>query len=172
MHTAKSISSEWCIKRRFWDIVCSWLMRNLEQLTLRYDAHRGVWLSVVMHTAEIDLAVWCTPGSLGVLDRYNNMPLTSQLWIAHLSQHITYFILDGIIFTLERKTVRKHTNQNQMQKHCRKQKDTKKCKNERKETCIFVSFCRRRVEKEQEGIIMQGSKRSIQKKILYYPYVY
>ena len=55
--------------------------------------------------------------------------------------------------------MRKHTKQNQMQKHCRKQKDTKKCKNERKETCIFVSFCRRRVEKEQEGIIMQGSNK-------------
>ena len=31
-----------------------------EKLTPRCDAHRGDWLSGVMHTMEIDLAMWCT----------------------------------------------------------------------------------------------------------------
>ena len=34
-----------------------------QRLTLRCDAHRSDWLCGVMHKAEIDLAVWCTPRS-------------------------------------------------------------------------------------------------------------
>ena len=39
MHTLENeiVSAEWCILRIFWDIVCPWLPRNLEQLTPRCD---------------------------------------------------------------------------------------------------------------------------------------
>ena len=42
MHTLENeiVSAEWCILRIFWDIVCPWLPRNLEQLTPRCDARR------------------------------------------------------------------------------------------------------------------------------------
>ena len=61
MHTTEIDLAVWCPPRRFWDIVCSWLLINLDQLTLRYDVQREDLLSGVMHTTEIELAVWCTP---------------------------------------------------------------------------------------------------------------
>ena len=33
---------------------------TLQSLILWYDAHRGAWLLVGMHTTELDSAVWCT----------------------------------------------------------------------------------------------------------------
>ena len=41
-----------------------------QRLTLRCDAHRSDWLCGVMHKAEIDLAVWCTPRSFLRKDRF------------------------------------------------------------------------------------------------------
>ena len=61
MHNTEIDLAVWCPPRRFWDIVCSWLLINLDQLTLRYDVQREDLLSGVMHTTEIELAVWCTP---------------------------------------------------------------------------------------------------------------
>ena len=38
-------------------------MHTAEILTKQCDAHRGDWVSSVMHTAEMDLAAWCSPQS-------------------------------------------------------------------------------------------------------------
>ena len=54
IHTAKIVSAEWCILR--FETMSSWLLRNLEQMTPRCDAHCGDWLSGVMHS--------CTPRKL------------------------------------------------------------------------------------------------------------
>ena len=64
--------------RIFWDIMFSWLCSlqsavwsTLQSIwyilglfTLRCDAHRGVWLCGMMHTAEFGSVLGCTPQSI------------------------------------------------------------------------------------------------------------